>query len=97
VRFWDRIDISITRRMNMENRMEYRTKDFYLASCILASGERLIELEQGSGGFSVFVFDCLSERADQIIADHWSRKLVVSTRDLIDAINELKTRLHNKR
>lgn len=81
----------------MEDRMEYRTKDFYLASCILASGEELNCLEQGKGNYSVFVFNCLPEKAEQIIADHWSRELILPTRDLVDAINELKTRLHSKK
>ena len=81
----------------MENRMEYRTKDFYLASCILASGEELSCLEQGEGNFSVFVFNCLPEKAEQIVARHWNKKLMLPTRDLIQAINELKTRLHSNK
>ena len=68
-------------------------KDFYLSSILLASGVTLLNLEKTDHGFVFFVFDISSEKAESIISSHWSRTLKLPTRDIIEAINELKTRL----
>ena len=79
----------------METSTEYKNTDFYLSCCILAAGLSLKRLEPGSTGTHfIFVFDDPQNRAEQIIADHWNRKLLLSSRDLIESINELKTRIH---
>jgi len=79
----------------MENvKNQWKSKDFYLSSVIRASGASLIGLETGNHDFVVFVFDISPEKAEEIISQHWNRKLVTPTKDLIEAINELKTRLH---
>lgn len=82
----------------MENVIKryWRSKDFYLSSIIRASGVSLLELENTGHDFVVFVFDISPEKAEETILLHWSRKLNLPTRDLIDAINELRTRLKNK-
>lgn len=77
----------------MESIDVMKYKDFYLSSILLASGVTLLNLEKTDRGFVFFVFDISSERAESIISSHWARTLTLPTRDLIEAINELKTRL----
>jgi hypothetical protein len=74
--------------------MEYSTRDFYIGSCLLASGLRLIKIQRQSNGPATFIFHDPESKAEQIILAHWNKQLVIPTRDLIEAINELKTRLH---
>lgn len=71
------------------------TRDFYLGSVVLASGAPLVKLERGNKNFVTFIFKISPEEAEGIISRHWSRKVSLPTRDLIEAINELKTRLHS--
>lgn len=79
----------------MENSY-FKSRDFYISTCLIASGQRLLRLIKNGGTFVTFVFDCSPETAEAIISDHWSRRLVVPTRNLIEAINELKTRIHQQ-
>jgi hypothetical protein len=72
----------------------FETKDFYLSSCILATGIPLIELRPIGASVFQFVFAISPTDANILIKQHWSRELVLPTKNLIDAINELKTRLH---
>lgn len=74
---------------------EYSTKDFYLSACLLASGIPLIRLEPLDSRSFIFVFSTNPDEALKIISAHWSRDLKIPTRDLVEAINELKTRLYN--
>ncbi len=78
----------------MKENMEYKTKDFYLSACILASGYPLLNIERTNDKFSIFVFKISPEKAEKIIQQHWNYLLKLSTRKLIEAINELKTRLY---
>lgn len=83
----------------MENQQEtqlFKSHDFYLSAICLAVGLNLIRLERDSGKFVTFVFYDPQNKANQIISDHWSRKCRVPSRDIIEAINELKTRMYNK-
>ena len=80
---------------NMENHTEFKSHDFYLCACVLASGLPLKRVDRGDGKFMVFVFDDPEFRAEQVISDHWDRKLMIPTRRVIDAIHELRTRLHS--
>lgn len=79
----------------MENENEYLTKDFYIGVCILASGIKLKRLQRESSKFMLFIFDISPTRAENIIKKHWDRSLKLPTRDIIDAIHELKTRLYS--
>lgn len=81
--------------MTMENVVEYRSRDFYISASLLAKGTRLVRLDKESESIFLFVFDISPEEAKKLIRDHWNKQLMVSSRDLIEAINELKTRLHN--
>lgn len=72
---------------------KWKSKDFYLSCVLRASGASLINLEKSNQDFVFFVFDISPEKAEEIISLHWSKKLKLPTRDLIEAINELRTRL----
>lgn len=74
---------------------EYSSRDFYISASLLAKGVHLIRLERETANNFLFVFSISTEQAKKLIQDHWNKELMVSTRDLIEAINELKTRLHN--
>lgn len=74
---------------------EYKTKDYYIGVCLLASGIQLLRLERVTDKIAIFVFAIFSEKADEIIKKHWGRELLLPTRDVIDAIHELKTRLYS--
>lgn len=74
---------------------KYKTKDFYLSACILASGYPLLQIERTSEKFSIFTFDISAAQAEKIIQNHWNYSLTLSTRKFVEAINELKTRLYN--
>jgi len=79
----------------MSEATQFRSKDFYLSACILASGITLLRLEQDSPKVYFFVFNITPNRANEIIGKHWDRTLFLPTRNIIEAISELKTRLHN--
>lgn len=82
----------------MENIQEisvYKSNDFYLSAICLAAGLNLLRLERGQGKFAIFVFEDPQKKAPQVISDHWNHKLKISSRSIIEAINELKTRLHS--
>ncbi len=74
--------------------MEYHSSDFYISSCILASGIPLKGLKKISDRSYAFIFHDQENQIEKIIADHWNRTLLLPTKDLIEAINQLKTRLH---
>ena len=74
---------------------EYKTKDFYIGVCMLACGAQLLRLEKATEKITVFVFEVAPVQADEIIKKHWDRKLTLPTRDVVDAIHELKTRLYS--
>lgn len=79
----------------MEQIQEYRSHDFYLSAIVLAAGLQLIRLERGAGKFVDFVFSDPEKKAEQIIANHWNKTLRIPTRSVIEAVNELKTRLYS--
>ena len=79
----------------MENLREFRLNDFY-QSCILKTvGFPLLRLEKSSGRYVGFVFDDPEYKAEETIEKYWSREIKVVARDLIETINELKTRIHS--
>ena len=80
--------------VHMQEPMKYTSKDFYLSACIRASGANLIRLEPLDYKTYLFHFDIPTSQANYLIEQHWNGKLVLPTKAVIDAINELKTRLH---
>lgn len=77
------------------NLKKWKSKDFYLSCIVRASGASLINLENSDHNFKIFVFDISPDKAERIISLHWGRKLKIPTKDLIEAINELRSRLKN--
>lgn len=73
--------------------MEYKTKDFYLSVCLLASGIRP-RLQKINHKTYLFIFSNENGQAEELIEKHWNRKLLIPSRDLIDAVAELKTRIY---
>jgi hypothetical protein len=74
----------------------WKSKDFYLSCVVRASGAPLIRLEEGNHNFMVFVLGIDPGKAEKIISLHWSRELKIPTRDLVESINELRTRLKSR-
>jgi len=80
----------------MENLKQYKSHDFYTSCVILASKKlKLIGLERNKNNLVTFVFDDPLLLASQIIQKHWNRENKIPSRDLIEAINELKTRIYS--
>jgi len=80
----------------MENVILYKTHDFYNACILRASGIPLKTLQKESHKLVVFIFDSPAEVCEQIINRHWDRSLKLESRLLIETINELKSRVHEK-
>jgi hypothetical protein len=79
----------------MKNTNEFKINDFYQAVILKTVGFPLLRLERSSSKFVVFVFDDPKQKAKEIIRNYWQRKIKVDARDLIETINELKTRIHS--
>ncbi len=77
----------------MENQ-EFKNHDLYISSVLLASGLPLKRLERNDR-IMVFVFSDSDSKAQEIISNHWNRNNKIPSRDLVEAINELKTRIHS--
>lgn len=73
----------------------YRSHDFYLVAICVASGASIFSVDRKDHEFVSFTLDIPESEAREIIKRHWNRELKVPTRDLVEAINELKTRLHS--
>ncbi len=78
----------------MENK--YRTKDFYGCCLLRALGFHLFNIDRNPNNVCSFVFEDPDQKASQIIHEYWDKKILVDARTLIDAINEMKTRLYAK-
>lgn len=81
----------------MESQRIFKSKDFYICCCLLASKFilRAIEPTPTSAKFATFVFEDPEEKAEELIRKHWSGDLCLPTKDFVAAINELKTRLNS--
>jgi len=72
----------------------FKLKDFY-QSCVLKTlGFPLLRLDPQPGNFVTFVFSDPENRAPEAINQYWNREISLVARDLIETINELKTRIH---
>ncbi len=75
---------------------EFKTNDFYQAIILKTVGFPLLRLEKDSRQrFFIFVFDNLDYKADETIEKYWNHQIKVDARELIENINELKTRIHS--
>lgn len=81
--------------MENANLREFKISDFYQAVILKTVGFPLLRLEKGTGRFMVFIFDDPDYKAEGTIERYWSREIKVIARDLIENINELKTRIHS--
>lgn len=73
----------------------YKSQDFYLTAICIGAGLNLVQLERDNGKFITFVLNDPNNEAPEIISKHWNRQFKIPSRDIIEAINELKTRMHN--
>lgn len=80
----------------MENTKEYKSNDFYQSVVLKTIGFSLLRLEKSSSRFFFFVFADPENRAKEAIEKYWNREITVVARDLIENINELKTRIYSQ-
>lgn len=92
------IGILFSERENMSTDItnQYRSTDFYLTACILASGYPLVKVVPTQTSKLEFVIATSPVEADKLIQKHWSRDLVLPSRSFVDAIKELKTRMYQQ-
>lgn len=74
----------------------WTTSDFYSAVLVRASGLPLVDLIRENNKFITFHFDASGNACEAVLKKHWDRTLKLETRLLIETINELKTRVHEK-
>ena len=83
------------KNLNMEKTREYKCNDFYQAVILKTAGVPLVRLERTTGRFFDFVFDDPEDKAEQIISKYWIKELKVDAKELVENINEMKTRIHS--
>ena len=79
--------------MTNENK-EYRIKDMYSAAVLRTLKFPLIDLERSESNFVFFIFDDTKQTAEETLRLHWDGQLQINSRDFVESIRELKTRLH---
>ncbi len=75
---------------------QFKTSDLYLASAFIADGHRVSELRPINHKSVEFVFSISPKEAQELADKYWDKSLVVPARALVEAMNELKTRIHNR-
>lgn len=78
----------------MQKANELRIKDLYSASLLRCLKYPLRELDRSEGKHIVFVFDDPEISAEHVLQQHWDGQLEVNSRDFVESVRELKTRLH---
>ena len=71
----------------------YTSKDFYLSACLLAAGLKLSHLSKSAEGFFIFHFYCSENEGANFLKQHWTGELTPSTKKVVEAIYELKSRM----
>ena len=74
----------------------YNTNDFYTASLLRSLGFEVLRIDFYTSKVATFVFSDPESNASEVIHRYWNRKIQIDARTLIDAINEMKTRLYAK-
>lgn len=74
---------------------QFPTQDFYLSCVLKAAGLQLQNLIRNSNGKVTFVSANPNQIAETTIQKHWNKELKVISLDLVEAINQLKTRIHS--
>ena len=80
--------------MEDQTNKQFRTQDFYTSSVLKSAGLHLINISRSSNGKVIFIFDN-PKHAEEVIRKHWNKELNVNSLDLIEAINQLKTRIYS--
>jgi hypothetical protein len=73
----------------------FYTQDFYISCVLKSAGLQLQNIIRNNTGKATFVFGNPSQIAESTIQKHWNRELQVISLDLVEAINQLKTRIHS--
>lgn len=81
---------------DMNSNKLFKTKDFYTAAILKTVGFNLVSLERNKGKFATFVFEDFKDTASKTVKHYWDRKLDCNARILVETINELKTRIHER-
>jgi hypothetical protein len=76
---------------------ELRIKDMYSAAILRSLKYPLIDLDRSEGNYVLFVFDDSNSSAEKDLRLHWDGQLKINSRDFVESIRELKTRLHGSR
>jgi hypothetical protein len=74
-----------------------RIKDMYSAAILRSLKYPLIDLDRSEGNYVLFVFDDSNSTAEKQLRLHWDGQLEINSRDFIESIRELKTRLHGSK
>ncbi|OGK26207.1 hypothetical protein A2954_04445 [Candidatus Roizmanbacteria bacterium RIFCSPLOWO2_01_FULL_37_12] len=74
----------------------FHTSDFYISRVIKSAGLPLKDIQINNFGKATFVFENPKQTAEYLIKKHWNRELKITSLDLVEAINQLKTRLHER-
>lgn len=74
---------------------QFSTQDFYLSCVLKSAGLQLQNLIRNSNGKVTFVFANPGQIAETTIQKHWNKELKVISLDLVEAISQLKTRIHS--
>lgn len=72
----------------------WKSSDFYLCVCVLASGIEVVNMERTEPKRVLFTLNCSKEEGDEIVANHWSGNLCLPTKKVIEATNQLKTMIY---
>jgi len=72
----------------------YKTTDFYSAVILRTFNVPLLSPERADRNTLVFIFDDEAKTCEALLQKFWDRKLSIEPRVFIEAINELKVRIH---
>lgn len=82
---------------NLNNNVtnQFLTQDFYISCVLKSTGLQLQNIIRNSNGKATFVFGNPNQIAESTIQKHWDKKLKIISLDFVEAINQLKTRIHS--
>lgn len=81
--------------MKMENSKEIKLHDFYQACVLKTAGFVLLRVERNNSKFVEFVFADPDKQSVIILEKHWSGQLTLISKDLIQSIGDLKSRIYS--
>ena len=83
-------------RISMNGNEVFKTRDFYLACFLRASGFELIDAMENSDRYIYFSFPKTNE-TDNLIIRLYSNKKSVNVNQFIDSIRDIRALIHNFR